>query len=107
MKLNELAKEPKLTKIIIDDATLVEKYGEAIEFWVWDRVDMSTFVKLANLEGEQNIADVVEAMKTLILDEKGNPIINDKNILPNDVMIKAVEKTVVALGNFVTPTSKT
>lgn len=107
MKLNELAKEPKLTKITIDDATLVEKYGEAIEFWVWDRVDMSTFVKLANLEGEQNIADVVEAMKTLILDEKGNTIINDKNILPNDVMIKAVEKTVVALGNFATPTSKT
>lgn len=107
MKLNELAKEPKLTKITIDDAPLVEKYGEAIEFWVWDRVDMSTFVKLANLEGEQNIADVVDAMKTLILDEKGNTIINDKNILPNDVMIKAVEKTVVALGNFATPTSKT
>ena len=106
MKLNELAKEPKLTKITIDDAALVKKYGEAIEFWVWDRVDMSTFVKLANLEGEQNIADVVDAMKTLILDEKGNTIINDKNILPNDVMIKAVEKTVVALGNFATPTSK-
>jgi hypothetical protein len=106
MKLNELAKEPKLTKVIIDDAPLVEKYGEAIEFWVYDRVDMSTFMQLANLEGQQNIADVVDTMKTLILDEKGNKILNDKNILPNDVMIKAVEKTVVALGNFATPTSK-
>ena len=106
MKLNELAKEPQLTKITLDEPALVEKYGEAIEFWVYDRVDMSTFVKLANLEGQQDIADVVAAMKELILDEKGKPIISDKNILPNDVMIKAVEKTVVALGNFATPTSK-
>ena len=71
-----------------------------------DDVDMSTFMQLANLEGQQNIADVVDTMKKLILDEKGNKILNDKNILPNDVMIKAVEKTVVALGNFATPTSK-
>lgn len=106
MKLDELAKEPKLIKITIDDEALVKKYGEAIEFWVYDRVDMSTFMKLANLEGEQNIADVVNTMKELILDEKGNTILNDKKVLPNDVMIKAVEKTVVALGNFATPTSK-
>ena len=46
-------------------------------------------------------------MKELILDEKGKPILANGKVLPNDVMIKAVEKTVVALGNFVTPTSKT
>lgn len=105
MKLTELAKEPKLTKITIDDAELVKTYGDAIDFWVYDRVDMETFMKLANLEGGQNIADVVKVMKDLILDEKGNKIIDKNNILPNDVMIKAVEKTVNALGNFVTPTS--
>ena len=36
MKLNELAKEPKLTKIIIDDAALVEKYGEPIKFHIYE-----------------------------------------------------------------------
>ena len=107
MKLNELAREPQLTKITIDDKTILDSYGEPIEFWVYDRIDMSTFVKLATLEGEQNIADVVETMKLLILDEKGKPVIDDKSVLPNDVMIKAVEKTVVALGNFATPISKT
>jgi len=107
MNLSELAKEPKLTKVTIDDSQLVEKYGENIEFWVYDRVDMSTFMKLANLEGKQQMEEVVDVMKNLILDEKGKAIINDKNILPNDVMIKAVEKTVVALGNFATQTSQT
>lgn len=107
MNLNELAKEPKLVKVAIDDEAIVKSYGEPIEFWVYDRVDMSTFMKLANLQGEQNIADVVDTMKELILDEKGKPILNSGKILPNDIMIKAVEKTVVALGNFATPTSKT
>ena len=105
MKLTQLAKAPKLTKITIDDEIIVKNYGEAVDFWVYDRVDMETFMKLANLEGGQNIKDVIVVMKDLILDEEGKPVIANGNILPNDVMIKAVEKTVEALGNFVTPTS--
>jgi hypothetical protein len=107
MKLAELAKEPKLVKISIDDESMVKTYGEIIEFWVYDRVDMETFMKLANLEGGQDIKDIVVVMKDLILDEEGNKILNNGKILPNDIMIKAVEKTVAALGNFATPTSKT
>lgn len=103
MKLADLAKEPKLVKIEFDD--LNENYGEPIEFWVYDRVDMETFMKLANLEGEQNIDDIIRVMKDLILDENGDPIMVGNLVLPNDVMIKAVEKTVEALGNFATPTS--
>jgi hypothetical protein len=105
MKLTELAKEPKLVKIEIDDEAMVKIYGEIIEFWVYDRVDMEAFMKLANLEGGQNMQDIIAVMKDLILDEKGNKVIAEGRVLPNDVMIKAVEKTVQALGNFATQTS--
>lgn len=107
MKLTELAKEPQLTKVVLDEPALIDRYGDPIEFWVYDRVDMTTFMKLANLQGEQQMEEVVSVMKGLILDDKGKPILANGKVLPNDVMIKAVEKTVVALGNFVTPTSKT
>jgi hypothetical protein len=106
MKLAELAKEPKLISIKIDDPGIVEKYGEDVEFWVYDRVDMETFMALANLEGGQDIGRIVAVMKDLILDDKGNKVIANGKILPNDVMIKAVEKTVEALGNFATQTSQ-
>jgi len=106
MKLNQLAKEPKLTKVSIDDPAIVKSYGEPIEFYVYDRVDMATFMKLANLQGEKNIADVVETMKELILNEDGSPVVVTGKVLPNDIMIKAVEKTVQTLGNFATQTSK-
>lgn len=105
MQLTELAKEPKLVKITIDSPEMVEKYGEAVEFWVYDRVDMETFMKLASLEGGNNMSDIVSVMKKLILDDKGKPVISNNRVLPNDIMIKAVEKTVEALGNFATQTS--
>lgn len=106
MNLAELAKAPKLIEIRIEDESTVEKYGEAVVFWIYDRVDMETFMSLANLEGKQDIKNVVKVMKDLILDEKGNKIINEGRVLPNDIMIKAVEATVVQLGNEMTPTSK-
>lgn len=104
MKLSELAKNPKLVKVVIDDEKLVAKYGEPVEFFIYDRVDMEKFMALASLDGKQNIAEVVKTMKDLILDEKGNKVIDGGKILPNDIMIKAVEATVVQLGNEMTPT---
>tara|TARA_R100000951_G_C2650024_1_gene184063 strand:- start:1828 stop:2154 length:327 start_codon:yes stop_codon:yes gene_type:complete len=107
MKLSELAKEPKLTKVSIDDPAILKSYGgDPIDFWVYDRVDIATFMQLANLEGNQDMSQVISTMKDLILDEKGAPIISKGRVLPNDVMIKAVEQTVTALGNFANPTSK-
>lgn len=105
MKLTELAKAPKLIKITIDEAALVEKYGEAIEFWVYDRVDMETFMRLATLEGKSSIDKIIVVMKDLILDEQGNKILDDNKILPTDVMIKAVEETIARLGNQKAPTT--
>ena len=104
MKLTELAATPKLVEIKIEDEAIVKKYGEPVEFWIYDRVDMETFMSLANLEGKTDIAQVVSVMKNLILDEKGNKIIDNGRILPNDIMIKAVEATVVQLGNEMNPT---
>lgn len=106
MNLTELAKTPKLVKVTIDDEKIVAKYGEPVNFWIYDRVDMEKFMALANLDGKTDIANVVNTMKDLILDEKGNKIIDGGKILPNDIMIKAVETTVVQLGNEMTPTLK-
>ena len=37
MKLSELAKKPQLQKITITDEALVEKYGDELEFFIYDR----------------------------------------------------------------------
>jgi len=48
MRLKELATKPQLTKITIDSAELVEKYGDALTFYMYDRQSLDVFSKLAN-----------------------------------------------------------
>lgn len=104
MKLTQLAAEPQLVKLTITDEKIVAKYGEPIEFWVYDRQDMNTFMRLAKID-DGNISIIADVIKDMILDEDGKPIINEKRILPSDITIKAIELVVQTLGNGVSQTS--
>jgi hypothetical protein len=106
MKLKELAKKPVLTKVTISDKDIVEKYGEEIEFHVYDRYEFDTYLKLFQTE-ENDMNRMTEIVKELLMDENGKPIITDGEILPSDIMVKAIEEVVQILGNSVTPTSST
>ena len=107
MKLEALASKPKLTPITIDDKKIVETYGEALEFYIYDRQPMDVFMKLAALEGENSVGDIATLAGEMIMDEKGKKILTDGNVLPVDVMLKVVEATVTRLGNSVTQISET
>jgi hypothetical protein len=96
MKLSQLAAKPQLIRVVLDDEETVEEYGE-LEFWIYDRQDMDTFVKLATLEHTQfdKIAGIVNSM---ILDEDGTAVVKDGLTLPLPVMMKAIQKVVEVLG---------
>lgn len=107
MKLKELATKPQLTELTVDDPEVVNVYGEPLEFYIYDRQDMGTFMKLASLEDQNDFETVSEIVKSLVLDEEGNRILDDEHQLPVDVMIKVIETTVQELGKSVTQTSQT
>ena len=89
MKLAELSQKPQLMKILIDKPELVEKYGEELEFYIYDRQSLDTFSKLANAK-QDDFGGVAILLKELILDEDGNPVIKEDHVLPMDVMIEAI-----------------
>ena len=97
MKLSELARKPQLISITIDDAEIVEQYGEPIEFWTWDRQPLDVFVKMAAVDGN-NYASVVNAVKELILDESGRPLLTGEVALPTQVMMRVLNVVVERLG---------
>lgn len=97
MKLSELAKKPQLVKITIADEDIVAEFGEAIEFWSWDRQPMDTFLKLASLD-QNNTASVIETVRGLVLDEEGKPVITGENSLPTKVMMRVITAVVESLG---------
>lgn len=97
MKLSQLAAKPQLIKLVLDDEELVKEHGEPIEFYTWDRQPLDTFMKLANSDGK-DAAQMINIVRTLILDEEGKQIINDDTTLPSGVLIRAIAKIVETLG---------
>ena len=97
MKLSQLSAEPQLVEVTIDNKAIVKKYGEPLTFYTWDRQPMDVFTRLANVT-EQDSSEAISVMKTLILDDDGKPVIDDKNTLPMDILIKAMEKVTELLG---------
>lgn len=105
MKLQVLASKPQLLEMKIDDEQTVARYGEPLEFYVYDRQDMDTYLKLATLEGTSDLTSISEVVKDLVLDDKGNKILKDGVSLPPEVIIKVIEKTVANLGNQLNQTT--
>jgi hypothetical protein len=97
MKLSQLAAKPQLIKMVLDDESTVAEFGEAVEFWTWDRQPLETFMKLANSD-QANISSMIDIVRTLILDENGKEVITKDNMLPSTVLIKVISKIVETLG---------
>ena len=96
MKLSDLSQKPKLIKIIINSEKIVEKYGEELEFHIYDRQPLDVFTKLAN--AKEDTAGITELIQNMILDENGKPVVADGNILPLDVITEAVTLITDELG---------
>ena len=73
MKLSELAKKPQLQKITITKPELVEKYGDELEFFIFDRQPLDVFTKLADVD-QNNIGQYIDILQDLILNENGDKV---------------------------------
>jgi hypothetical protein len=97
MNLTQLASKPQLVKLTITQAEIVEKYGDELEFWIYDRQPIEEFIKLATAQ-QDNQAEMIRMVNNLVMDETGNKIITDGNSLPNDVMLAVITQVVERLG---------
>lgn len=97
LKLTQLASKPQLIKITLDNAELKERYGDELEFWIWDRQPIDQFIKLATT-GASDYAEMIRMVNDLILDEEGNKVLKEGEALPNDVMAAAIGAVVERLG---------
>lgn len=97
MKLNQLSAKPQLVQYVIDDEDTIAEFGEAIEFYSWDRQPLETFMKLASAN-QSDMTQMIGIVRTMILDEDGKEIIQGENTLPSSVLVKVIAKVVEKLG---------
>ena len=97
MKLSELAAKPSLIKITLDDEETKVKYGDELDFFIYDRQPLAKFIKIATTINTDYESAVV-MLDDLILDEEGKQITGKGLVLPNDLMTKVIQKVVEHLG---------
>ena len=97
MKLTQLATKPQLIKIVIDDADLVEKYGEEVEFFINDRISLEQYTQLASVKTE-DFSSITHLVKELVLDEDGKHVMDEEHVLPTDLLNACMGKVVESLG---------
>lgn len=95
MKLKDLATTPKLEKLTITKSDLVEKYGDELDFYVYDRQPLDVYGKLANAD-KMDMGETMEVVSELILDEEGKKVCQKDQQLPLDLQVEAM----TLIGNF-------
>ena len=96
MELKELSKKPQLIKLTIDKKEIVKKYGETLEFHIYDRQPLDVFAKLANQKDD--LSGMTDMIQDMILDSTGKPVVSDGHILPVDILMEAITQVTNDLG---------
>lgn len=99
MNIKELAVEPQLIKITLDQDFIVEQFGEALEFYAWDRQPIEKFLRFAGKKiTDENLPEVISFCKEMILDETGEPVLTGTKVLPSTVMSACITSVMEQLG---------
>lgn len=99
MKLKQLASKPQLVRVVLNDEDTIKEYGDEIEFWVWDKQPLAKFIKFANVTADsESFPELVEFCSQLILDEAGEPVIGEGEVLPAAIMVRCINRVVEQLG---------
>jgi len=96
MDLTKLASAPQLIKLTLDTEDIIEKYGESLDFYIYDRQPLEQFIKIATLK--DSTEDLIMLVKDMILDVEGKSVMKEGTSLPTDVMTRVIQKVVESLG---------
>jgi len=90
MKLAELSKKPQLVKLTINNPALVEKYGEELDFYMYDRQPLHVFSQIAQSSKTDDIGQYLQLLLETIKNEDGSPVMTEEQLLPLDLMTEAM-----------------
>ena len=105
MDISKFAKKPVLTKIVMDDAEIVETYGEVIEFHMLDQMSISTYFEFYRLQQEQDSDKLNDLIRKIILKDDGTPALADDEMFPVDLTLGLLVKINEFLGKSKTKAS--
>ena len=95
--LTDFVKKPELIQLIIDAPDIVEEYGEPVVFYMHDYLDITTYFDF--YRAQANADGTLESqLRKIILNDKGQPCLNDGFTLPINLAIAVLGKVNDNLG---------
>jgi sulfur carrier protein ThiS len=98
MDISKFAKKPELIKVTCDQPEIVEEFGETIDFWMWDNVDINTYFDFYKLQQNNEGEKLNDLMRKLILNEQGTAVLKEGEMFPVALSLAALVKIGDNLG---------
>lgn len=106
MEITQLAKVPELIEIKLDDAAIIEEFGEEITFWMKDHLDIGTYFDFYKFQSETSGHELMSVLRKIILKKNGELALEDNQVLPILIILTALEKINDVLGKSKTKLSE-
>jgi hypothetical protein len=106
MDISNFSKKPQLLEIAIDDADIVETYGEAVKFCMKDHIDLDTYFDFYRYQKESSSEQLMTTLRKIILKADGTRAIPDDEVLPLDLTLAVLVKVNDNLGKSGTKKSE-
>jgi hypothetical protein len=106
MDITNFIKKPQLLEIALDDASIVETYGEAVTFYMKDHVDLDTYFDFYRYQQESSNEQLMTTLRKIILKSDGTRALADGEILPIDLTLAILVRVNDNLGKSETKKSE-
>lgn len=98
MDISKFAKKPELLKVSCDQPEIIEEFGEAVDFWMFDNVDINTYFDFFKFQQTRDSDNLNQLMRKLILNEAGEQILKEGEMFPVGLSLAALGKIGDNLG---------
>jgi hypothetical protein len=105
MDIAKLAQKPQLQKLTLDDADIVERFGEPISFWIYDHMGISTYFNFYKLQQSEDDNLLNDLLRKIILKEDGSPAVGPEEVLPVQLVLSILMRINDFLGKSNTKAS--
>ena len=87
MDIKKLVQKPKLIQLEVDTKEVLETVGEPVVFWMKEHLDLGTYFDFYKFQQDQNLNQLTEIIRRVVLDSEGNPAIAEDEILPVEITL--------------------
>jgi hypothetical protein len=92
MDIKQLAQKSKLIQLEVDNADIVEMVGEPVVFWMQEHLDLGTYFDFYKFQQDQNINQLTDILRRIVLDSEGKPAIASDEVLPVEITLAILHK---------------